>query len=483
MVRFCPSGRFLRFASVVVLLAGMDVGEHAAGSGHRRCAVVDDSAPAWWGRVCGGGLVAIGDRCLEERGRGVVGSGLLAQVVVGEVGVVVDFAVGVFGGLLGVVGGHPFLGGGLLGGVAHPDPPDPELDFRAVGFVSGAGGGGEPHAAGGVFDFQVADPLGQGVCLGVGFRGFVAQRGGFVGVRGGGGAVGPDGRVGAVLLGLVVGGFELVGDVARRPGLFPFVDLDPQKQPPVGKALFFGAGVGEGTRQKVEPFPAYAAVALAGLGDLPDTILTRSVVIRMRRRAPGEHVDPFRHRVHAEEGHQLREALAEWTTNVAGQLEGAWPTMPPGICDRPADVWEPLLAIADAAGGRWPIRAGAACVELVKAAQSADSGSLGLRLLADLRVVFDTTDRMGTETVLQRLRELDESPWEDLRGKPLDSRGLALPAAALWRHLHEGEDLRCLGAGLPPGGPPRRLAALPASSPCRRSGTCGTAGTTRVRGH
>jgi hypothetical protein len=183
--------------------------------------------------------------------------------------------------------------------------------------------------------------------------------------------------------------------------------------------------VGEGTRQKVEPFPAYAAVALAGLGDLPDTILTRSVVIRMRRRAPGEHVEPFRHRVHAAEGHQLREALAEWTTTVIDQLEHAWPVMPLGICDRPADVWEPLLAIADAAGGDWPKRARQACVELVAAAQTTDSGSLGLRLLADLRVVFGPTDRMGTETVLQRLAELDESPWADLKGKPLDSRGLA----------------------------------------------------------
>jgi hypothetical protein len=232
--------------------------------------------------------------------------------------------------------------------------------------------------------------------------------------------------------------FRAVKDLATRPTiLFDEIDtvFGPKAKDNEEIRGLLNAGhrrgavayrcVGEGTRQKVEPFPAYAAVALAGLGDLPDTILTRSVVIRMRRRAPGEHVEPFRHRVHAEEGHQLREALAEWTTTVAGQLEHAWPTMPPRISDRPADVWEPLLAIAEAAGGRWPIRARAACVELVKAGQSTDSGSLGLRLLADLRVVFGATDRMGTETVLARLVELDESPWADLRGKALDSRGLA----------------------------------------------------------
>lgn len=41
-------------------------------------------------------------------------------------------------------------------------------------------------------------------------------------------------------------------------------------------------------------FPAYCAVALAGLGDMPDTIMSRSVVIRMRRRSPTEKVEPFR---------------------------------------------------------------------------------------------------------------------------------------------------------------------------------------------
>lgn len=232
--------------------------------------------------------------------------------------------------------------------------------------------------------------------------------------------------------------FRAVKDLATRPTiLFDEIDtvFGPKAKDNEEIRGLLNAGhrrgavayrcVGEGTRQKVEAFPAYAAVALAGLGDLPDTIMTRSVVIRMRRRAPGEHVEPFRHRVHKEEGHQLRKALAKWTTTVAGELEHAWPTMPPGISDRPADVWEPLLAIADAAGGRWPTRARAACIELVKAAQTTDSGSLGLRLLADLRAVFGTTDRMGTETVLQRLRELEESPWSDLEGKPLDSRGLA----------------------------------------------------------
>ena len=54
----------------------------------------------------------------------------------------------------------------------------------------------------------------------------------------------------------------------------------------------------QGKTVTTEELPAYCAVAMAGLGWLPDTILTRSVIVRMRRRAPGETVEPFRRRIY-----------------------------------------------------------------------------------------------------------------------------------------------------------------------------------------
>lgn len=45
---------------------------------------------------------------------------------------------------------------------------------------------------------------------------------------------------------------------------------------------------------KVDEFPAFAAAALAGIGDLPDTIIDRSIVVRMKRRALSEKIAPFR---------------------------------------------------------------------------------------------------------------------------------------------------------------------------------------------
>ncbi|MFE2987953.1 DUF3631 domain-containing protein [Streptomyces sp. NPDC059262] len=184
--------------------------------------------------------------------------------------------------------------------------------------------------------------------------------------------------------------------------------------------------VGDGANQQVQGFPSFCAVAVAGLGRLPDTITTRSVIIRMRRRGFNEQVEHFRTRVHVPEGNQIRDRLAEWAEGIQEQVTGVFPEMPEGVADRPADVWEPLLAIADAAGGHWPDRAREACIALVKASRANDKGSIGIRLLSDLRDhVMCGIDRLPTIAILDRLNALDDAPWADLNGKPLDNRRLS----------------------------------------------------------
>jgi hypothetical protein len=166
-----------------------------------------------------------------------------------------------------------------------------------------------------------------------------------------------------------------------------------------------------------EEIPAYAAVALAGLGWLPDTILSRSVIIRMRRRHAGEKVEPFRRRIHAAAGIAVRSKIEVWAAAHATDI--TWPDLPSEIQDRDADLWEPLIAVADAVGGEWPARARRAAVALVAASKDAEP-SLGVRLLSDLRMVFGTADEMSSKAILRALIDIDESPWGDLRGKPLD---------------------------------------------------------------
>src|SRR5262245_35338582 len=191
------------------------------------------------------------------------------------------------------------------------------------------------------------------------------------------------------------------------------------------RGAFVGRCVVHGKKVLTEEIPAFSALALAGLGWLPDTLLSRSIIMRMRRRAPPhETVTSFRRRVHSREGNKLRDQLAVWASGAIKEMTEARPTMPDGVEDRDADMWEPLLAIADAAGEHWPKRARVAAVALVAAAADRVP-SLGIRLLSDLRDIFGQAEQMTTAVVLERLTKLPEAPWNELKGKPLNDRGLA----------------------------------------------------------
>jgi hypothetical protein len=173
-----------------------------------------------------------------------------------------------------------------------------------------------------------------------------------------------------------------------------------------------------------ENCPTFAMAALAGIGSLPDTITDRAVVIRMRRRAPGETVAAFRIRRDTPALHHLRDRLGAWARAYLDELRAAEPGLP--VDDRAADNWTPLVAIADLAGGDWPDRARKAAEALTaEADESAAEQSLALRLLADLRDVFGDELRMSTESILGALHKISEAPWADYYGKPLDPRALA----------------------------------------------------------
>ena len=75
-----------------------------------------------------------------------------------------------------------------------------------------------------------------------------------------------------------------------------------------------------GKTVETEEIPAYCAVALAGLGWLPDTLMSRSIVIRMRRRAPTEN-----HRAVSPPRRDRRRARAAGPAGGLGRREGQDP--------------------------------------------------------------------------------------------------------------------------------------------------------------
>jgi hypothetical protein len=195
------------------------------------------------------------------------------------------------------------------------------------------------------------------------------------------------------------------------------------------------------TTRSLDALDTFAMAMLASIGDLPDTIMDRAVVIRMRRRAPGEQVDPYRTRRDAPPLHELRDRLTTWAREHLKELHNATPVMP--LEDRAADTWEPLIAIADLAAGEWPERARAAATAMTQAeSQQEEESTASVRLLADLREVFDqaAADALYTTTILERLHMIDDAPWADWYGHPLTTRDLAKllrPYQAISKNIRE----------------------------------------------
>ena len=129
-------------------------------------------------------------------------------------------------------------------------------------------------------------------------------------------------------------------------------------------------------------FSTYSACAIAVIGALPDTLHDRSVVVDLKRRFPSEPIESFRL---DRTGHLdvFARKAARWTKDHARAIAAHDPDMPPGIINREADNWRPLLAIADEAGGEWPERARAAVLAVHATGGSDDASRLEL-LLGDI---------------------------------------------------------------------------------------------------
>jgi Protein of unknown function (DUF3631) len=79
---------------------------------------------------------------------------------------------------------------------------------------------------------------------------------------------------------------------------------------------------------------------------------------------------------------------------------------------RAKEVWRPLLAIADIAGGAWPSRSRHAAIALANT-QTQNDDMLNVELLADIRRVFDEADadRIPTQELIKALASRDDGAW------------------------------------------------------------------------
>ncbi len=181
-------------------------------------------------------------------------------------------------------------------------------------------------------------------------------------------------------------------------------------------------------------FSTWCPKLVAMIGLPKDTLIDRSIIIRLERKAAGETVE----RLRAEQVHlvfaDLRRQIRRWADDHLDDMRAADPTMPNGLHDRAVDNYRPLIAIAELAGGAWPALARQAVIEL--AGYDGDENPLGEELLADLRGIFEDTDTLfadstrdaiTTAKVTDLLVALDSKPWATYAksGKPISQHQVA----------------------------------------------------------
>ena len=154
-------------------------------------------------------------------------------------------------------------------------------------------------------------------------------------------------------------------------------------------------------------FRVFAPLAYSMIGKPLATMLSRSIVIAMKRMPPDRR--PEHRRLDRDQGFaELQRKAARWAQDHLVTLREADPDLP--VTGRKANCWRPLVAIAELAGADWPDRAREAALALSNV--DPDAEDYGIQLLADIRSVWPEGEPSEwTEVLLPKLHEMIERPW------------------------------------------------------------------------
>ena len=175
-------------------------------------------------------------------------------------------------------------------------------------------------------------------------------------------------------------------------------------------------------------FPTFAPKAIGMKGrNLPDTTLSRAIIIEMQAKLPDEQVKDFDH-VDDEDLAVLRRKLLRWANDNGERLAFATSAVPDGFHNRVRANWKLLLAIAELAGSTSKASAHKAAIAIEKIKATFET-SLGVELLHDINAAFDATrqDAIFTKTLIDNLIADEERPWAAYgrARKPITDRQIA----------------------------------------------------------
>lgn len=181
---------------------------------------------------------------------------------------------------------------------------------------------------------------------------------------------------------------------------------------------------GDGNNRVPKKFSTWSPMAIAMIKNPADTILDRSVIIKLRRKMPNEQIE--RLEVNSFSNLKpIRQKLKRWGLDNMTTIQNIIPEIPKSNNDRAIDNWLPLFAIADTLGGEWPQKIKTAFINLN---EIDDSECLTTLLLGDIKSIFDEikVEKIHSEFLVEKLMLLEDRPWNEYwHGRPITKYNLS----------------------------------------------------------
>jgi putative DNA primase/helicase len=187
-----------------------------------------------------------------------------------------------------------------------------------------------------------------------------------------------------------------------------------------------------GDDHQTRRFDVFAPLAIAAIGELPNTTADRSIPISMRRVSPGERPAPIS-RATREGAAVITRKLRRWAQDVERQIVDPDPAMPEHLVNREADNWRPLFTIAEVVGGDYLSQLSRISGEL---RETEERNGSAVMLLDDIREIFlaykqpgsnGAPIRLPTTIILAHLNGREDRPWGEIssKGSKLTAIGLS----------------------------------------------------------
>jgi hypothetical protein len=183
---------------------------------------------------------------------------------------------------------------------------------------------------------------------------------------------------------------------------------------------------GDNGNRHPKQFSTWTPMALAMIRNPPDTILDRSVVIKLRRKLTSEHITKWAFDNFSKLG-SLRQQLKRWSDDNLERLKNHVPEIPNNDNDRATDNWLPLFAIASLISIEWLISVKSAFRSL-NSSNDEGNENISTLLLMDSKKIFAeiNADKIHSSDLVAKLIELEDRPWGEYRhGKPITCNALA----------------------------------------------------------